>query len=56
MNLMPVIAGVLFRAYPGRWQVLRRDTEDLQSMHLIHEQDEMPSLKTVSMEILAGSR
>lgn len=41
---------VLFRAYPGPWQVLRRHQDG--SMQLVHEQDSMPSLKEVALEIL----
>ena len=42
-------AGALFRAYPGPWQVLRRDREGLR---VVHTQDTMPSLKEVALEIL----
>lgn len=45
--------GVLYRAYPGKWQILRREGADQGALRLIHEQDEMPALKTVSLEILA---
>eukprot|EP00963_Diacronema_lutheri_P013698 scaffold2682_cov344-Pavlova_lutheri.AAC.10 len=41
---------VLFRAYPGPWQVLRRHSDG--TMELVHEQDSMPSLKEVALEIL----
>ncbi len=42
-------AGALFRAYPGDWQVYRRDRDGLR---LVHTQKTMPSLKEVALEIL----
>jgi hypothetical protein len=41
--------GALFRAYPGPWQVYFRSPDQ---MILVHEQDDMPSLKQVALEIL----
>lgn len=41
--------GVLFRAYPDPWQVLRRHGDRLE---LVHTQDTMPGLKDVALNIL----
>eukprot|EP00250_Pteridium_aquilinum_P011217 c19915_g1_i1 orf=140-1084(-) len=41
--------GTLFRAYPGPWQVLRKGNNGL---FCIHEQETMPSLKEVALDIL----
>lgn len=46
--------GALFRVYPGPWQVLRRDRWG-ESLRLVHQQDAMPSLKEVALEILPRS-
>uniref|UniRef100_A0A7S0MRW1 DUF1995 domain-containing protein n=1 Tax=Pyramimonas obovata TaxID=1411642 RepID=A0A7S0MRW1_9CHLO len=43
--------GILFRAYPGPWQVLKRTNEDGDTV-CIHTQDTMPTLKEVALEIL----
>lgn len=41
--------GTLFRSYPGAWQVLRK----LGDRYIcLHQQEEMPSLKEVALEIL----
>jgi hypothetical protein len=42
--------GVLFRAYPGPWQVLLRLSQE--EVVVVHVQDEQPSLKTVALDIL----
>lgn len=42
--------GVLFRAYPGPWQVLLRISQD--DVVVVHVQDEQPSLKSVALDIL----
>ena len=42
--------GVLFRAYPGPWQVLLRVSQD--DVVVVHVQDEQPSLKSVALDIL----
>ena len=47
--LASVDAGVLFRAYPDPWQVLRRYNDRLE---LVHTQDTMPELKEVALKIL----
>ncbi|DBB02056.1 hypothetical protein WJX77_010807 [Trebouxia sp. C0004] len=44
--------GVLFRAYPDPWQVLRRHGNKLE---LIHTQETMPVLKDVALKILPAS-
>ena len=49
-------AGVLFRAYPGPWQVLRGSPLDPQNLHVIHTQDTMPTLKEVALDILPRRR
>ncbi|KAH7315389.1 hypothetical protein KP509_21G047400 [Ceratopteris richardii] len=41
--------GALFRAYPGPWKVFRRGSNGLVC---IHEQETMPSLKEVALDIL----
>ncbi|KAG0454358.1 hypothetical protein HPP92_025662 [Vanilla planifolia] len=44
--------GTLFRSYPGPWQVLRK----LDSKYVcLHQQEDMPSLKTVALEILPSA-
>ncbi|KAK9841778.1 hypothetical protein WJX81_002326 [Elliptochloris bilobata] len=48
--------GVLFRAYPGPWQVLRGTPLDPGSLQVIHTQDTMPTLKQVALEILPRRR
>lgn len=42
--------GVLFRAYPGPWQVLLRIGKE--DVVLVHTQDERPSLKEVALDVL----
>ena len=49
-NTSIFLAGVLFRQYPGPWQVLQRDKHD--GLTVLHTQGSMPSLKEVSLEIL----
>ena len=49
-KLVCLSAGVLFRAYPDPWQVLRRQRDRLQ---LVHTQDTMPVLKHVALNILS---
>lgn len=46
-------AGSLFRAYPGPWQVLRRNPLDAEDTRLVWQSQEMPTLKQVALEILA---
>jgi Domain of unknown function (DUF1995) len=46
-------AGVLFRCYPGPWQVMRRYAED--DMRVVHTQDTMPTLKQVAIDILPNA-
>jgi hypothetical protein len=45
-------AGVLFRAYPGPWQVLLRNPMDPEDTVVCWQGAERPSLKQVAMEIL----
>ncbi|KAL0447707.1 UNVERIFIED_CONTAM: hypothetical protein Slati_1898600 [Sesamum latifolium] len=45
-------AGVLFRCYPGPWKVLRKVRNKYYS---VHEQEDMPSLKQVALDILPSS-
>eukprot|EP01024_Parvocaulis_polyphysoides_P042658 TRINITY_DN38967_c0_g2_i1.p1 TRINITY_DN38967_c0_g2~~TRINITY_DN38967_c0_g2_i1.p1 ORF type:complete len:250 (+),score=23.22 TRINITY_DN38967_c0_g2_i1:91-750(+) len=47
--------GTLFRAYPGPWQVYRRNMFDMDEVQLIHTQDDMPSLQQVALNILPSS-
>eukprot|EP01025_Chloroclados_australasicus_P009792 TRINITY_DN13776_c0_g2_i1.p1 TRINITY_DN13776_c0_g2~~TRINITY_DN13776_c0_g2_i1.p1 ORF type:complete len:310 (+),score=21.98 TRINITY_DN13776_c0_g2_i1:211-1140(+) len=47
--------GTLFRAYPGKWQVFRRDMFDAENAQLILSQDDMPSLQEVALNILPNS-
>ncbi|KAI4979495.1 protein LPA3-like isoform X2 [Hordeum vulgare subsp. vulgare] len=44
--------GVLFRCYPGPWKVLRKVGG---SFVCLHEQEEMPSLKEVALNILPSA-
>lgn len=46
--------GVLYRQYPGSWQVFRREGPQLSELRLIHEQNDMPTLKSVSLDILSA--
>ncbi|RDX78570.1 hypothetical protein CR513_41135, partial [Mucuna pruriens] len=44
--------GTLFRCYPGPWKVLRR----VGSIYVcLHQQNSMPSLKEVALEILPSA-
>lgn len=42
--------GVLFRSYPGPWQVLLRLSKD--DVVVVHTQEEQPTLKEVALQIL----
>ncbi|XAR70713.1 hypothetical protein NMG60_11027672 [Bertholletia excelsa] len=44
--------GTLFRCYPGPWKVLRRG---LKGYVCVHQQEVMPSLKEVALDILPSS-
>ncbi|XP_028754659.1 protein LOW PSII ACCUMULATION 3, chloroplastic [Neltuma alba] len=44
--------GTLFRCYPGPWKVLRRKGN---KVICVHQQDNMPSLKEVALEILPSA-
>uniref|UniRef100_A0A0A0L151 DUF1995 domain-containing protein n=1 Tax=Cucumis sativus TaxID=3659 RepID=A0A0A0L151_CUCSA len=44
--------GVLFRSYPGPWKVLRKVRN---KFVCVHQQEEMPSLKEVALNILPSS-
>jgi len=52
-NFKGVGSGVLFRAYPGPWEVYLRLSDG--TMVLVHEQEDRPTLKEVSLEILPRS-
>jgi len=47
---------VLFRAYPGPWQVLRRNPLDPEETVVVWTGEERPTLKEVALEILPGTR
>lgn len=47
--------GALFRAYPGPWQVLRRNPVDPLETRVIWTNDKMPTLRQVAMEILPSN-
>ncbi|EPS70367.1 hypothetical protein M569_04395, partial [Genlisea aurea] len=49
--------GVLFRCYPGPWKVLRKTTRsgDGYDYVCVREQERMPSLKEVALEILPSA-
>jgi hypothetical protein len=49
------LAGALFRAYPGPWQVLRRSPIDPEQTVCVWSSQERPSLKQVALEILPNS-
>eukprot|EP00899_Mesostigma_viride_P006087 jgi/Mesvir1/1547/Mv14530-RA.1 len=51
-NFKGTSGGILFRAYPGPWQVLRRDS--VGNIVCVHTQETMPSLKEVALNILRG--
>ena len=42
---------MLFRAYPGPWQVLRR-RRDTGALEVVHTQEDYPGIKTVALDIL----
>ena len=42
---------VLFRAYPGPWQVLRRRRAD-DSLEVVHTQETFPGVQAVALDIL----
>ncbi|KAF5196363.1 hypothetical protein FRX31_014051 [Thalictrum thalictroides] len=44
--------GTLFRCYPGQWKVLRKVKN---TYVCLHQQDKMPSLKEVALDILPSS-
>ncbi|MQL75683.1 hypothetical protein Taro_008069 [Colocasia esculenta] len=44
--------GVLFRSYPGPWKVLRKVNG---RYYCLHQQEEMPSLKEVALDILPSA-
>ena len=46
-------AGILFRAYPGPWQVLLRLQDG--GTKVVHVQDERPTLKSVALDILPNA-
>jgi hypothetical protein len=48
-------AGALFRAYPGPWQVLRRNPLNEDDMRVVWTGDKRPTLKQVALEILPNS-
>lgn len=47
--------GALFRAYPGPWQVLRRNPMDPEETVCIWTGEQRPSLKEVALDILASN-
>eukprot|EP01026_Neomeris_dumetosa_P081856 TRINITY_DN92749_c0_g1_i4.p2 TRINITY_DN92749_c0_g1~~TRINITY_DN92749_c0_g1_i4.p2 ORF type:complete len:293 (+),score=47.79 TRINITY_DN92749_c0_g1_i4:3-881(+) len=47
--------GTLFRAYPGPWKVYRRNNFDFEDTKVVHSQDDMPTLKSVALDILPFS-
>jgi hypothetical protein len=48
-------AGVLFRAYPGPWQVLLRNPRDPEDTRCVWTSAERPSLKQVALGILPNA-
>ncbi len=48
-------AGVLFRAYPGPWQVLVRDRRYPDQTRVVHTQDTPPTLREVALDILPNA-
>ncbi|KAK3155925.1 hypothetical protein QOZ80_2AG0100490 [Eleusine coracana subsp. coracana] len=52
-NFKGLKGGTLFRCYPGPWKVLRRASSG--SYICLHQQEEMPSLKEVALEILPSA-
>ncbi|XP_042471048.1 protein LPA3 [Zingiber officinale] len=51
-NFKGLKGGTLFRSYPGPWKVLRRIGNKYMSLH---QQEEMPSLKEVALNILPSA-
>jgi len=51
-NFKGAKGGVLFRAYPGPWQVLTRRGRDGEELTVVHTQTTMPTLKQVASDIL----
>uniref|UniRef100_A0A0D9YLS9 DUF1995 domain-containing protein n=1 Tax=Oryza glumipatula TaxID=40148 RepID=A0A0D9YLS9_9ORYZ len=51
-NFKGLKGGTLFRCYPGPWKVLRNIGG---SFFCLHEQEEMPSLKEVALDILPSA-
>jgi len=52
-NFKGAKGGVLFRAYPGPWQVLtRRNIDGDEQLTVVHTQETMPTLKEVALDIL----
>lgn len=47
--------GVLFRCYPGPWQVLRRSPLDETETRVVWTGPARPTLREVAMEILPGA-
>ncbi|CAN1174908.1 hypothetical protein LINPERHAP2_LOCUS31613 [Linum perenne] len=47
--------GILFRCYPGPWKVLRKDRRKNNSYVCLHQQESMPSLKEVALDILPSA-
>ncbi|CAN1748813.1 hypothetical protein LINPERHAP1_LOCUS3511 [Linum perenne] len=47
--------GILFRCYPGPWKVLRKDRRKNNSYVCLHQQEAMPSLKEVALDILPSA-
>jgi hypothetical protein len=54
-SLVLLATGALFRAYPGPWQVLRRNPVNEEDMRVVWTGDKRPSLKQVALEILPNS-
>uniref|UniRef100_A0A0A9DME9 DUF1995 domain-containing protein n=1 Tax=Arundo donax TaxID=35708 RepID=A0A0A9DME9_ARUDO len=52
-NFKGVKGGTLFRCYPGPWKVLRKASSG--SYICLHQQEEMPSLKEVALDILPSA-
>lgn len=46
---------MLFRQYPGPWQVLRRNPVDETDVRVVWTGEARPTLREVAMEILPGS-
>nr|CAB3445460.1 unnamed protein product [Digitaria exilis] len=52
-NFKGVKGGALFRCYPGPWKVLRKTMSG--NYICLHQQEEMPSLKEVALDILPSA-